>query len=65
MHTEYGEKLDDASRLITKVIVNIGKSMLELADILGYGQEAIDAINNYAINLGKVNLKDLNAEQNR
>ncbi|MBT7081036.1 MAG: hypothetical protein HN929_06175 [Chloroflexi bacterium] len=59
----YGDKLDDASKFITEIVSNIGETMLELADILGYGPEAIQKIKDYVVDLGTVDLKNLDAEQ--
>ena len=56
---ENGDKLDDASKFITEIVSNIGETMLELADILGYGPEAIQKIKDYVVDLGTVDLKNV------
>lgn len=61
--TIYGDRLDDVSRLVTGVIKGIGETMLSLAPLLGYGEETIKKIKEYVVNLGTIDLKNLNAEQ--
>ncbi|MBT7082318.1 MAG: hypothetical protein HN929_12810, partial [Chloroflexi bacterium] len=61
---EWGEEdLPQVSKLVTDVVRGIGESMLDLVEIFGLGQDAIDAIMNYQVELGLLDLKNLNAEE--
>lgn len=49
--------------LFTKVLVNMGQSMLALSEGLGYGADKVDEIRSYVIDIKRMDLKGLNAKQ--
>ena len=59
--TTYSALDDDTNRLLTQVFTDLGTTMLALAE--GFGVDITDALNQYEVNIGKIDLMGKSADE--